>query len=249
MTEPGEQPGVGVADLEWVWEALDPEVRQDRLRALARWVDWVTTTYELADQIPPCWYRHPGAVARLTAAWVAWLRTYVEDGPGRATALVEFHDALDRMVATLGLPKKCRQGLHHATGPDPGGSSGGGFEQWLATSTWARAPAEHPAPEFTNPRGEEPAMTDAESDLTRISTAEMGQHVAAGEATQLGQGDAYYFRGAWWVGDGGSYVRIDDEAFAADLDRMAAKLAAAEGETTRSGDTDSARPGEHGSGS
>lgn len=65
----------------WVWDAMQPGERAERLTDLARWVQWLTSTFELHNDIPTCWYRHRALVERLTALYTGWARTYIAPSP------------------------------------------------------------------------------------------------------------------------------------------------------------------------
>ncbi|MFE3557331.1 hypothetical protein ACFXKW_21050 [Streptomyces sp. NPDC059193] len=154
------------SDLRWVWSAMDPAERRERLSRMAEWVAWLVKEYdEHRDKILPCWYRHPSALNRLTALYVAWVRVYVEPGEEqRDLSLVEWHTALDRTVAELRFPSAC-QGLGtHAEPVTPLApwAADPHFAAWLGTAQTMTAGPEHPAPWFRR-RPKDPAPTTPRS--------------------------------------------------------------------------------------
>lgn len=88
----------------WVWEAMEPAERIQRLHELADWVKWLRTRYELHNDIPSCWYRHPPVLERLTALYAGYARTYIAPSPGRDHAEIEWIQALNSMVPQLKRP-------------------------------------------------------------------------------------------------------------------------------------------------
>ncbi|MEW1723852.1 hypothetical protein [Streptomyces sp. NPDC093109] len=130
----------------WVWEAMDPPERRQRLRELAQWVDWLRRTFELHNQIPSCWYRHPPVVEHLTALYTGWVRTYAgEEAPGRELAEADWINTLHAFTPRLQLAA-CATGAHEplpVPPPPPGAQED--FETYLVTSGATTAPARHPA--------------------------------------------------------------------------------------------------------
>lgn len=103
----------------WVWSAMEPAERQERLRELAVWVDWLRTTFELHNSIPTCWYRHSPVVEHLTALYAGWIRTYAgEQVPGRELAEVDWINALHALTPRLQLAA-CAAGQHEEPPPMP----------------------------------------------------------------------------------------------------------------------------------
>ena len=47
----------------------------DEWAALADWVDWLSTTYELSEDVEmrPCWPRHPGVAEELEGLRASWV--------------------------------------------------------------------------------------------------------------------------------------------------------------------------------
>ncbi|MEV6312607.1 hypothetical protein AB0M10_28975 [Streptomyces sp. NPDC051840] len=131
----------------WVWSAIEPTERRQRLRELAEWADWLRTTFELHNTIPRCWYRHPPVVEHLTALYAGWIRTYAGDRPpGRELAEADWISTLHAFLPRLQLAA-CAGGRHEPPPPlpqsDPGAADD--FESFLHTSGTAMAPARHPA--------------------------------------------------------------------------------------------------------
>lgn len=130
----------------WVWVAMPPDERQDRLRELRTWVQWLRHTAELHNDIPPCWYRHRWTREMLTALYLGWLRTYEgEKTPGRELAEADWINTLLALKPHMKLPA-CAGG--HQEPPLPPPPDPGADEEWelyLATSADTTAPATHPA--------------------------------------------------------------------------------------------------------
>ncbi|MET8537248.1 hypothetical protein ABZV67_37010 [Streptomyces sp. NPDC005065] len=132
---------------QWVWAAMEPSERRQRLRELAGWVDWLRRTFELHNHIPPCWYRHPPVVEHLTALYVGWLRTYAgERAAGRELAEGDWINTLHNFTPRLQLAA-CASGRHQdpppLVAPPPGADEA--FEVYLLTADTTTAAAAHPA--------------------------------------------------------------------------------------------------------
>jgi len=131
----------------WVWDAMEPAERRERLRELADWVDWLRVTFELHHQIPPCWYRHPPVREHLTALYMGWLRTYAgERAPDRELAEADWINTLHGFLPRLRLAA-CATGTHEAPPPLPPPPPGAerALEAYLSTSDAMTAPPHHPA--------------------------------------------------------------------------------------------------------
>ncbi|MFE6189276.1 hypothetical protein ACFQ6U_33115 [Streptomyces sp. NPDC056465] len=131
----------------WVRSAMEPTERQERLRELAVWVDWLRTTFELHNNLPPCWYRHSPVVEHLTALYVGWIRTYAGDqAPGRELAEADWINTLYAVLPRLQLAA-CAAGRHEDPPPMPVASPGVAeeFEVYLQASRATTGPAWHPA--------------------------------------------------------------------------------------------------------
>ncbi|MFD9631960.1 hypothetical protein [Streptomyces violascens] len=130
----------------WVWAAMEPAERRARLGELAVWVDWLRVTFELHNQIPPCWYRHSPVVEHLTALYAGWLRTYAgEQTPGRELAEADWINTLHNFVPRLQLAA-CANGRHQdppARVPEPGAAEA--FTLFLVTAEATTTAAAHPA--------------------------------------------------------------------------------------------------------
>jgi len=129
----------------WIWSAMEPAERRARLRELATWVDWLTTTFELHNTIPRCWYRHQPVVEHLTALYTGWVRTYCGTDPGRDLAEADWISTLHAFTPRLQV-HACATGTHQAPPPTrPYTGAEDAFEEYLATADATTAPAAHPA--------------------------------------------------------------------------------------------------------
>ncbi|MCZ7458225.1 hypothetical protein [Streptomyces sp. WMMC940] len=129
----------------FVWAAMAPGERYIRMRELARWVNWLVTAFELQGQIPPCWYRHPSILEHLTALYASWVRIYCRTTSGSDLAEAEWISTLHAFEPYLRAPA-CANGTHHETpAPAPTAAAGEDLEEFLATSAFGAAEAEHPA--------------------------------------------------------------------------------------------------------
>ncbi|WP_328902036.1 hypothetical protein OHR86_20850 [Streptomyces sp. NBC_00441] len=142
----------------WVWAAMDPADRRTRLRELAVWVDWLRSAFELHNNIPQCWYRHPAVVEHLTALYVGWLRTYAgEQAAGRDLAEADWISVLHNFTPRLQLAA-CAGGRHQEP-PAPVSLSLGtseALEVYLVTAEALTREAVHPAAAELARRAAEP---------------------------------------------------------------------------------------------
>ncbi|MEU5629145.1 hypothetical protein [Streptomyces tendae] len=130
----------------WVWSAMSPDERQDRLRELRTWVQWLRHTAELHNEIPPCWYRHRWTREMLTALYLGWLRTYEgEKTPGRELAEADWINTLLALKPHMKLPACVGGHQEPPMPPPPAPGADEEWEQYLATSADTTAPATHPA--------------------------------------------------------------------------------------------------------
>ena len=117
--EPIELPEMGDATA-WIDRATSEE-----WTALADWVDWLSTTYELTEDVElrPCWPHHPGVAEELEAVRLAWVnavqRTASGDDPD---GMAFWHDRylapLVQRLPSLYRIKTCRRG-HQAAPTAP----------------------------------------------------------------------------------------------------------------------------------
>lgn len=128
----------------WVWEAMDPEVRRERLRELAGWTAWLVRTFPKVT-VPPCWWRHADVREYLTALYAGWVRTYSGE-PQRDLAEAEWISTLNSLAPDLEV-KMCSAGRHEDA-PVMSWTSEG-LEEDLALSALGTLPAVHPAADGT----------------------------------------------------------------------------------------------------
>ncbi|MEU8526634.1 hypothetical protein AB0C77_13740 [Streptomyces sp. NPDC048629] len=128
----------------WVWTAMEPADRRERLRELATWVDWLRVTFELHNNIPGCWYRHPSAVEHLTALYLGWVRTYAgPQEPGRGLGEAEWINTLHALIPRLSLPACATS--HEPSPPRAAPTTSTDLQVFLDTSPTIAAPIFHPA--------------------------------------------------------------------------------------------------------
>jgi hypothetical protein len=78
----------------WFWLTLDGQAREDKLGELTDWVEAVLRAQYpgyLAEQIRPCWPKHPEALWELTWLYRLWCRAYLTKRPVPKDA-ADWHD-------------------------------------------------------------------------------------------------------------------------------------------------------------
>lgn len=115
----------------WVWTAMTPGDRQQRLLELAPWVDWLITHHHLHRKIPRCWYRdgHEPVLEILTALYLGWVRTYAGD-PARTGTLGEIAWIKELHLLTPFLAAPAYDAGHQEPPPRPG-PTGEALSDWL----------------------------------------------------------------------------------------------------------------------
>lgn len=68
-------------------DGLDAAAAGELWNELGAWVEWLRETYQVGSDIHACWYRHPGLVRELLAAFAEWRSAYSEEGDGGAPAI------------------------------------------------------------------------------------------------------------------------------------------------------------------
>jgi hypothetical protein len=93
----------------WTVTATDQE-----WAALAAWVDWLNTDYELGgdNRVAPCWPAHMGASEQLASLWHAWHAARAAQIANTGEQMMSWHErwlwaALPHITASL---KLCAQG-------------------------------------------------------------------------------------------------------------------------------------------
>jgi hypothetical protein len=135
----------------WVWAAMQPRDRRARLREIAVWVDWLRRTFQLHNDVPPCWFRHPSAREIITALYLGWVRTYAApQHPSGPLAEADWINTLFALAPRLHLASCVANG--HQPPPDRDAAAaalqkntGEDFELYLAASEEMTGPARHPA--------------------------------------------------------------------------------------------------------
>ncbi|MFE3502971.1 hypothetical protein [Kitasatospora sp. NPDC059160] len=115
----------------WVWSAMTPVDRQQRLGELGQWVDWLIDHHHLHRKVPRCWYRdgHEPVLEILTALYLGWVRTYVGD-PNKTTTLGEIAWIKELHLLTPFLAAPACEASHQAPPPRPG-PTGEGLSDWI----------------------------------------------------------------------------------------------------------------------
>lgn len=150
----------------WVWTAMQPEDRRQRLEELGAWVDWLIERHQLHRKVPRCWYRegHEKTLEILTALYLGWLRTYAGD-PAKVATLGELAWQKDLKAVTPDLAAPaCDNG--HEDPPARKAPTGEALASWLDDDPhWLSAPPYHPA-------GAEATRLAAEIAITERAKAE-----------------------------------------------------------------------------
>ncbi|MFE9406797.1 hypothetical protein ACFYNY_34380 [Streptomyces sp. NPDC006530] len=131
----------------WVWRAMEPAEREQRLMELTGWVDWLLTAHpKMHSKIPRCWHLHEDIIEHLTALFLGWVRTYAGD-PAKLSlrAEIEWVTALHSLTPHLGSPG-CQAGSVHQEPPKRAEPDGELLEQWMDSEPeFLTAAAHHPA--------------------------------------------------------------------------------------------------------
>ncbi len=126
----------------WVWEAMDPGLRRERLRELSVWVAWLVRTYPAVRQgLRPCWWRHRDVREVLTALYAGWVRTYTGE-PQRDLAEAEWISTLRSFAPDLQI-KLCSASRHEEAPAETWSTQD--LDMELDLSEVGTLPARHPA--------------------------------------------------------------------------------------------------------
>jgi hypothetical protein len=205
------------------WHTLTPTERQAAWCELVDWVIWLHDRYELAvdHRLPHCWPQHPGLIEELTAL-KAWRdEIYTGEQPAGQAARY-WHAELRHVVhaATTSYAAGCRAG--HKSPATLAAANPELRSAWLGADPLSAVPAGllKPAPTSRRP------STDG-----RIGDHMLYDALDRGDAYPLGQQitDYIHYQDQWWTAhpDGG-WIPITDPLFAAELDRAAQRMAAAD---------------------
>jgi hypothetical protein len=95
------------------WDEMDRDQAAQAWAWLIGWVDWLVDRYQLPEEIPVCWYRHPPLIDELTALAAAWHAAYDDNATVDAPLLwlERFARARDRLRAWDDATR-CRNGTH-----------------------------------------------------------------------------------------------------------------------------------------
>jgi hypothetical protein len=131
------------------WADLDRAQASTTWIWLINWVGWLTTRYQLDEELPHCWARHPPLVEELTALAAAWHAAY--DNAAPADAPLRWLEALARARTRLREwddHTRCRNGTHiqrHIDLPWPSGWRDQAIDIALADVSERPMPDEEPA--------------------------------------------------------------------------------------------------------
>jgi hypothetical protein len=95
------------------WRDLDRDAAAQTWAWLIDWVDWLVGRYQLAEEVPACWFRHPPLTEELTALAAAWHTAYDDAGPADGPLL--WHERFARARTRLrdwDDYTRCRNGTH-----------------------------------------------------------------------------------------------------------------------------------------
>lgn len=148
---PPEEPRQRPEPRRWIWAAMKPKDRQQRIRELQVWVAWLRREHEQHNDIPACWYRHRHARNILTALYLGWVRTYAApQPPASPLAEADWINTLLALIPRLNLAS-CAASVHSPP-PDRDAAAAAlqrdaeeDFELYLATAEEMTGPAQHPA--------------------------------------------------------------------------------------------------------
>ena len=202
------------------WHALSPQERRREWRALVDWVEWLHDRYELgvSDRLPDCWPQHPGLIEELRALKAWREQIYTSPNPSGQAARA-WHGDLRALIAAAGshYSTGCRARTDHRT-PQALQSNPDVKQRWLAADPAGGIPTHLLSPAWHASRTEGDDV---------IPHDQMRQHLENGTATVLDTGAGEYVRhaDAWWAAAPDGWLRITDEAVAAELDSAYARLA------------------------
>lgn len=97
------------------WSDLDRDAAAQVWAWLIDWVGWFVDRYEIAEEIPACWYRHGPLVEELTALAAGWHTAYDDNARGDEPLI--WHERLARARDRLREWDdftRCRNGEHTA---------------------------------------------------------------------------------------------------------------------------------------
>jgi len=215
----------------WSWRDLGPLGARVLWDRLAAWVGWLRGRYPLAEQIPPCWWRHPELVEELTALWLAWRAAY-SDPAAVMTMPAEWHDrwlpgALHRVKAW-----GVHCGAEHRDRP-PSVYDARSVDEPDAFAALVSADIE--ARQATP---SEPAHTAKPEGPMSITATEMTTHIATGSAVQLGglPGSPIEYDDVFWIETPRGWMRVVDADMDAQLRRDRERLALADEAVRRAQD-------------
>lgn len=215
----------------WTWSALGPHGAEMLWQRLDRWVGWLRGRYPLAEQLPGCWWRHRELVEELTALHVAWQAAY-SDPAASLTAPIEWHQ---HYLPTF-LSRVRGWGVHctdtHRARPvtlysDAGTDDPAAFERYVADDVQQRR--DHVSGgggSLPSARINSSERREEQTQMKTLTSDEMTALIATGDASMLGviPGAPVTYQNRYWVADGTTYRRVEDEQLDHQLRRDHARL-------------------------
>lgn len=97
----------------WCLRDLDDVGREQLLRTVVDWVEWLLTRYPLASALSPCWLDHPEMVEEIVAAHQAWAAAY-RGADASPYGPAEWHErwlpGLEQRLTTRWKARRCDEG-------------------------------------------------------------------------------------------------------------------------------------------
>jgi len=126
----------------WHWQALDAVGAAQTWTALARFVTFLVTRYDLGDVVPRCWWTHGALVEELTALWASWTAAYV-DPHASADAPILWHERFAASRARIAEWDRlgCAQRGHRDSTPTDWAHEADAFDAFVQADLRSRSAA------------------------------------------------------------------------------------------------------------
>ena len=127
----------------WAWRELDAEEALQSWSALASFVDWLVTRYDLSEVVPACWWLHGAITEELTALWASWTAAYL-DPEAAPDAPILWHERFASCRARLAEWDRlgCAQRGHRPSPPGDWQPDPDGFAEAVGADL-AERPGQH----------------------------------------------------------------------------------------------------------